>query len=667
MTQTTSQDELPDAVRSDRFRPDIQGLRAIAVLLVVACHAQIPGFEGGFIGVDIFFVISGFLITGQLLRELETTGQVRLVAFWSRRMLRLLPLAWVVIIASAVGITLLLDPFEQLGQMNNVLASTLWVQNLNLASQKADYFADDSRSNVLLHYWSLGVEEQFYLLWPILLQGLWLLCKSTNAKNRRSRLLTAFGLICTAGLIEALHLTQTDAGWAYYGTQARIWQFAAGAAASVLLANGTNSSRLPHWASLVGWALIILSLFVTDDHHAYPGWRAIVPTAATALLLASPSGLGNRALGLPPFQWLGRLSYGWYLWHWPLLVLGSFIGLVGVAPRLALVAIALLCAQICHSAFENRIRHCPQLRSRPLLVVAGGLGGAALGVLMLFHWQNLANLWEQTPPSADLAAALHDMPRIYRDGCDPDLDSAKLIECRYDIPSAETTVVLFGDSHAGALFPAIQSVANANRWRLIVMTKSSCPAIDAPIFSARLHRDFHECSEWQRAALRRISEIKPALIITASADSYQLTDTQLLQGLERMWQALAQSSRQIVAITPTPTLTFKGPACLIRQSWQLNWFKWKIPGAAATCSIPLEQAQHKHTTELMQTARTDFPTVTLLTLDTEICANNTCSARDDGMVTYRDNQHLTARFAGTLEEPIAQALDALNINTSASQ
>jgi len=660
MTQPTPQAELPNAARPASFRPDIQGLRAIAVLLVVACHAQVTGFEGGFIGVDIFFVISGFLITGQLLRELETTGKVRLAAFWSRRMLRLLPMAWVVIAASAAGIILLLAPFEQLGQMNHVLASTLWVENLQLALEKADYFAADSHSNVLLHYWSLGVEEQFYLLWPIVLQGLWLLCRSPDAAKQRSKWLAAFLLITLAGLIESLHLTRSNPGWAYYGTHARIWQFAAGAAVSVWATQNTSRSTLNHGLNLAGWILIIFSLYIVDAHHDYPGWRAALPTAATALLLASPSEPGNRLLSVAPFQWLGRLSYGWYLWHWPLLALGGFLGWANQAPRLILVAIALVLAQICNIAFENRIRHSTWLRKRPLIVLGGGLGGVAISLMVLAQWKNLATAWEQQAPQPDVAAALHDLPKIYQDGCDPALNSPNLIECRYGDPQAAKTVVLLGDSHAGALFPALNAIAVAHGWRMIVLTKSSCPAIDTPVYSIRLLRSYTECGDWLRVALRRIAEIKPAITFTGSADSYQLTDAELLNGIRRIWRTLTRSSQQVVAITPTPTLTFRGPACLIRQSWQRKWLNLQIPGAAKTCTISLERAQHEHTKKIMELAQNEFPTVTLLSLDSAICPSNTCSARNKGMVTYRDNQHLTARFAETLTQPIIQALDAQN-------
>jgi len=351
---------------SEGFRPDIEGMRGLAVMLVVLFHAGFAGMAGGFIGVDVFFVISGFLITGLLLRERERTGSVDLLRFYARRARRILPAAVAVIAITLPVAVLVLDPLSRSSVITDGVASALSIGNVRSASVAGDYFSTVGTSSPFLHFWSLGVEEQFYLIWPVLL--------ILAGRSRRPRL--GIGLVLCALAIGSfgaeLAVTEAAPNWAFYSLPTRAWQLAIGGllalamipgvvrlpwpstdtaraansgrsanpAASVKPSRSFKSARWgkPAWRGIwspmvpagmlaaVGWlglAAILWSALSLDAGIAYPGPYALVPTlGAAALILAGTSRFGpSLALGLPPLRFLGRISYSLYLWHWPLLVL----------------------------------------------------------------------------------------------------------------------------------------------------------------------------------------------------------------------------------------------------------------------------------------------------------------------------------------------------------
>jgi peptidoglycan/LPS O-acetylase OafA/YrhL len=361
-----------DPARSEAFRPDIEGMRGVAVLLVVLFHAGLAGVAGGFIGVDVFFVISGFLITGLLLRERERTGSVDLVRFYARRARRILPAAVVVIAITLPVAVLVLDPLSRAAVIIDGLASALSIGNIRFADVAGDYFSSAGTSSPFLHFWSLGVEEQFYLIWPVLL--------ILAGRSRRPRIgigLVLGGVVVTS-LVAEVVVTNAAVNWAFYSLPTRAWQLAIGGLLAVATMSGgvrlpwssakpagsAKPARSPHsakparsvkqarsvrsakparsgtsakratWSpelsaavlAIVGWlglAGVLWSAWALDESIAYPGAYALVPTlGAAAMIVAGASRYGPRfALGLPPLRFLGRISYSLYLWHWPLLVL----------------------------------------------------------------------------------------------------------------------------------------------------------------------------------------------------------------------------------------------------------------------------------------------------------------------------------------------------------
>jgi peptidoglycan/LPS O-acetylase OafA/YrhL len=356
------------------FRPDIEGLRGVAVLLVVLYHANLVGVPGGFVGVDVFFVISGFLITGLLLRERERTGRIGFRAFYARRVRRLLPAGLVALGATLAGVSIALAPLDRTQAMLDGAAAAMSVSNIRFALSASDYFASVASPSPFLHYWSLSVEEQFYLVWPAVL--------FLAARGRRPRVTAAITLGSLAAVSMAANawLADTAVSWAFYSLPSRAWQLALG---GLLAIAGDQLRRVPRAALLVaGWlglAALVAASLVFDGDLVYPGVAAVVPTlAAVALITCGTTRLGPCVvLQTRPLRFLGRISYSLYLWHWPILVLPASMleSDPPTAQRMGLVVLAVLLATISWRCIEEPFRAgLPVLARRPgRTILAGGL------------------------------------------------------------------------------------------------------------------------------------------------------------------------------------------------------------------------------------------------------------------------------------------------------
>ena len=366
----------------DGFRPDIEGLRGLAILLVVLFHARLAGIDGGFVGVDVFFVISGFLITGLLIREREHDGRLNLTRFYARRVRRLLPAAAIVLTMTMLAVHVLIAPLDRAELQLDGLASALSVGNMRFAAEAGDYFSAVSTPSPFLHFWSLGVEEQFYLVWPalVLIAG----------RGRRPRLTIGLVLagLALASLVASVVVTDIAANWAFYSLPTRAWQLAVG---GLLAVGATQLARAPGpLLAGVGWAgvaAIGASALLFTEAMAYPGLAAIAPTAGAAALIAAGAARGGPAmlLTLAPMRWLGRISYSLYLWHWPLLVLAPLaVGAeLDTAARLGLVVAAVAISTISWGAIEEPFRRgFPVMNRRPGRTVAVGLASVLLIAVM---------------------------------------------------------------------------------------------------------------------------------------------------------------------------------------------------------------------------------------------------------------------------------------------
>jgi peptidoglycan/LPS O-acetylase OafA/YrhL len=359
-----------------KFRPDVEGLRALAILLVVLYHADVPGVRGGFVGVDVFFVISGFLITGLLVREADASGRVSLPKFYARRCRRILPAATVLVIFTVLA------SYHWLGfLMGNSVAddakwATVFLANIHFADLGTQYFSSQAPPSPLQHMWSLSVEEQFYFVWPVLVLVVAAVARSVSL---RLRLGIVLGVITVASFVWSVVQTSHNGVWAYFSPFTRAWELAIG---GLLAIAAPLVSRLPSkWAWVMGYlglGGIILSAVLYSAQTPYPGSAVALPVMGAVLIIGAGSALGGpgveRVLAPRPVQWLGARSYSWYLWHWPLLVIpAEYAGKsLSVWQNLFWVLLALVAAMVSYRAIERPIRGSRGLRARPLLSIAMG-------------------------------------------------------------------------------------------------------------------------------------------------------------------------------------------------------------------------------------------------------------------------------------------------------
>jgi peptidoglycan/LPS O-acetylase OafA/YrhL len=301
------------------YRGDIEGMRAVAVLLVVIGHASIGWLAGGYVGVDVFFVISGFLITSLLTKELASTGNISIRHFYARRALRLLPASTLVLLATLIAAWSWLSPLRFTDTVRDIVASAFYVINFRLADIGTDYLASADPPSPVQHFWSLAVEEQFYLFWPvlILLATLW---SRRRGQARFDLLAVVLATLTVSSLALSWFVTRQSAPWAYFGTHTRAWELGIGAMVAL---GAPKLERIPRVAAeLAAWtglAAIITAAVVYDEYTPFPGIAALVPVGGAALLIAAGcrTSAAGRLLAVAPMRVLGKLSYGWYLWHWP--------------------------------------------------------------------------------------------------------------------------------------------------------------------------------------------------------------------------------------------------------------------------------------------------------------------------------------------------------------
>ena len=646
---------MPHLLPRPRFRPDIEGLRAVAVLLVVAFHAGVPGLGGGFVGVDVFFVVSGYLITWLLVDEAGRSGRIDLWRFYARRARRLVPALLVLLVVTAALAAVLYAPMEQRDVARLWPLAALYLSNVGFADWAPDYHGPRAAEHPLLHTWSLGVEEQFYLVWPWLVLlglGLW---RSARTPHLR-RLGLVLGGVTVLSFVLSTVLTYAPVGraWAFYLSPARAWEFGVGALA--VLVPGAVSKR---WAEALGWgglAGIGAAGVLFDASTPFPGVAAILPALATGAVLRAgtrPDASCVRALSLRPLQWLGGLSYSWYLWHWPVLVFAqSALGPLALGGRLAAALVSVAPAWLSYRFVEAPIRYAPWLVGRPRQSLGWTVGATVALTALTFGWWQASTAWAERPGQAEFSAVRADLPQIYADGCDR-YGEATLVECAYGDPEAERVAVLVGDSHAGQWFPAIHAATEAAGWRLVVYTLSACPFADVPvIYNEVLGRDYVECVAWRASALEAIGAMRPDAVFVSMSNAYELAPGVWADGTRRTLVALTERTGRPVLVLDPPAARVNVPACLAQAAWR--------PGTALDpdCHPRGSDADDRQRVEAQAEAGRSVAGVAVLDLAEAVCPGGACGPRDGDSVRYRDGGHLSRAFAASLADEFAPLLEA---------
>ena len=643
------------------YRADLEGLRAVAILLVVATHASVPWLRGGFVGVDVFFVLSGFLITGLLVREVSETGRFRFLEFYVRRLRRLLPALLTMLLVVGALAALLLAPPEQREQSTAAAMAALWLSNIQFAFAPQGYFAPSTETNLFLHTWSLGVEEQFYLIWPALL--VWLLAH--DGERGITRLKIGMLVVLLVSLATCALLTYKEPQLAFYMMPMRAWQFAAGALVWLHFKASPASLRIPSqgrgfvWLRMAGWlglTLIALAGWLFSADIPYPGLYALLPTLGAAAVVAAgcvttqPVGV-SRLLSWGPLQWIGGISYSWYLWHWPILLLGNAVtGSEAPVHRACWVLLSLLLAGLSYVCIESPIRNRREWLARPRMAIFAALAVMLLINSLCLRWYSQADERMNSPVMQRYARAHGDASVIYEMGCDHWYHSDQVHVCAFGPADAPQTAVLMGDSHAGQWFPAAAKAFNRPGWRLLVLTKSSCPMVDEPYFYARIGKEYTVCATWRARALEKVASLKPDVLLLGSANA-GFTRTQWMVGTERVLAVVSPAVGHIHILRDTPHLPFDGPDCLAQHAERPAWL-----GVQHACSASAADPYADQVYQWLQQAAAHFTNVSVLDLNEQVCPGGTCLAEQHGEVVFRDSQHLTGSFAASLGAAMAQKL-----------
>jgi peptidoglycan/LPS O-acetylase OafA/YrhL len=679
-TAGVSPDKAVQGPSKGGFRPDVEGLRAVAVGAVLLYHAGVPFAPGGYVGVDVFFVISGFLITGLLVRELEGTGTVSLARFYSRRAKRLLPLTVVVLGVVVLLSWLLFDPVRMDEVSLGVVASGLYVMNWLLAARATDYFAAGLQASPVQHFWTLAVEEQFYLLWPtVLLVAAW--WSRRRGLGLRPVLMVAFAAIAVSSLAYSVYSTESQAGAAYFSTFTRGWELALGGMLALVPASRLES--VPRGlAGLVAWAGLGAIAFSTvrfNDDTLFPGYAALVPTLGTAAVIAAGFAATSgrtvgaaRLLTLGPVRHVGRLSYSWYLWHWPPLVFAATLwGSLSPLQGTAVLAVSYFPALLTNRLVEKPFLHSETLTRFPRKALA--LGGActslsvALGVLLfavtptipeapesqvagaatLRDGHGLQKGAEAVHPTPREAETEENRPRMYADGCHLDLTETRAPRCVYGDPSSDTTVVLFGDSHAMQWFPAMSRIAEQRDWRLVGITKSACPPAEVHIYNAGLRREYRECDQWRELTLDRIvQQEQPDLVVTSSLPTYKpredgrrlrgkASEEAMVDGYVSTLEKLRSTGASVALIEDVPHPNKNVPECVSRSLKHLE--RCAFPRKKATGFPPVNPK-----------AADRVGGVRLVDPTPVVCPDEKCPSVIGDALVYRNGAHLTATYVRTL-------------------
>jgi peptidoglycan/LPS O-acetylase OafA/YrhL len=676
------------------LRPEIQALRAVAVATVVAYHAWPTVFPGGFVGVDVFFAISGYLITSHLLRELERTGRVALGAFWARRARRIVPAAYTVLLFSAIA-TIAVVP-ENLWQqfLGEIRASTTYSQNWHLAAASVNYLAANDPPSPVRHFWSLSLEEQFYFAWPLMLLVVGVVARRWPQVCKPASV-AVLVTVASLSLFCSVHATAAAPTSAFFVTPTRAWEFGAG---GLLAALGTSDparwSRFRSVASWAGLGAIVFAVLGYSSSTPFPGVAALAPVLGTVALIwaGMPSSCWapSRALRLEPVQALGDLSYSVYLWHWPLLVLAPYVTghAVNTVTMLTILALTMLFSSLTKALIEDPVRN-----SRPLIrrgarwtlaavmlsmgsiFAVGAFGQATLQAHI--HAAERSGREVLATKPACFGAAAHDpahpcfnahlrltvvptpaaAARMENAPCRRMQRADLVYPCGLGVPAADATdgVALIGDSHASHWRSALQVVAQKEHWQALTIARTSCPLSQAKRQIPPPQRA--QCIAWNREVPRWLAqhpEISVVIVAQLSGGDVDAAPGQdafdaAAAGYANAWKTLPPSVKHVIVIRDTPKMRSDTLDCVQKavSAHKPAGSACAQPRSSALGPDPAVKAAGRYTGRDVQ----------VIDMTRFLCSPRLCMPVIGGALVYRDIHHMTSVFATTLAPMLQRELN----------
>ncbi len=689
-------EDVPKSGESRDFRPDIQGLRAIAVAMVAIYHLYPAALPGGFAGVDVFFVISGYLITGHLWRGYKQKGQVSLVDFWGRRARRLIPAAALVLTVTWIA-SRIVQPATQLADTaQQILASALYFQNWQLSASAVSYLKSDDAATPVQHFWSLSVEEQFYLVWPlffIVAAFLAWVCtarrEAAGREERRAGRARAGGVfvgalmaaLVIASLTYSVYETKANPSAAYFVTTTRMWELGIGGLLAIAPARLARTLARQGWLGWLGLAAVVASAFLLTGSMAFPGALALFPVLGAVALIAAGSAQArygpSRLTSARGMVFIGGISYSLYLWHYPIINLYS--DWRGKAPGLVtgpvLIAAAVLLAWLTKTFVEDKVRlasfvarHRWRSLSVALAVIVpvtlaavyiggesapfnGILGPGYLGAAALAGGAAPVSALPVLPPPDKISQSLYRTA-----GCLDDIPVSKPHECVFgDTVHPVLTVALVGDSAAGEWFDAINAIAKQRHWKLVTELHSSCPWSATLMLNSNGHGTFTACHDWGAAVLHDlVTTIRPDVVLTSDYPNMATVAHPVSEspaaasaigaGMARYWTQLADAGISVTAIKESPDMGKDMPTCVEEHEAQL-----------AQCDVPTSKAI-LHDSPISYAAKLAGATVSVVDANSLICGPKVCAPVVGNVLVFSDRHHLTWNYSKTTTPFLAPLL-----------
>ncbi|SDO12590.1 acyltransferase family protein [Halobacillus aidingensis] len=654
-----------------KFRPEIEGLRAIAAILVAVYHIWLGNVSGG---VDVFFVVSGFLITISLLNMFEKTGKIDIFGFLLKLGKRLFPIAFSVLIFVIITSFYFLPQSQWSTIIKEVAASLVYFENWELASNSVDYLAQNNVASPVQHFWAMSTQFQFYIIWTLVLITSIAIAKKLNMKTRNSLFYTLI-VIFVVSISYSVYKTSVNQPWAYFDTFARAWEFAIGGILSLVIANisfNKSTNLIIGWLGLFGLVSCGLLLQVST---VFPGYAALWPVLSAVLILIAGNTGGkfgvHHLLSAKPLVRFGGISYGFYLWHWPLLIL--YFNIIGndtvpITHGLLIIGLAIVLSYVTTHLFEKPIRN-KKIQSKPKLAFI--LVAIAVPVVILngsWSWYvkdaQFASASVEISNSNDYPGALvmasnddfhsdepfapsvlqakEETPKSYDDGCHQGMEESEVILCEYgEVDNPDYTIALVGGSHSAHWLAPLEAYANEENIKILNYTRSAC-RFSSESYLLTTELDQKTCAEWNESVMDELIEKKPDLVYT-TADATEWEG--IPEGYVDQWEKLGEHDINVFALKDNPRAEFDIPTCIDEHGANAK---------ECTTENDLEDLSD-------DIDKLDLDNVYYADLTDKFCEEDVCKPIIGNVLVYQDGHHLTRTYAETLTpfvgEKVSKALD----------